>query len=131
MELFQNEEVFIIEKPSEKITAFMNFLESSSEIYKEAFEAVGLEDSRLQTFLHDMEFAPTMAERNKIATKLQRSRRKRREAKDKVKLYENVNAFYEDKQTQLLLKGLRRLLNEQLTAEKYLAGPREFKNRVD
>lgn len=118
-------------KPSEVITEFLNFLEASSREYEAAYADVGAEDNRLQTFLHDLEFSPDRNERNRNATRLQQSRRTRRKAKDRAKLYGHIHEFYMDKQNQHLLKALRRLLNEQVTEEKYLFGEREFKNRVD
>lgn len=118
-------------KPSEIITEFLSFLEASKHEYESAYSDVGKEDSRTQTFLHDMEFAPNKNERNKVATRFQKSRRARRKAKDRAQLYEYINNFYIDKQNQGFLKALRRLQNEQLTREKYLFGNREFKNRVD
>lgn len=117
--------------PSEIIGEFLNFLEMAKQKYESAYAEVGAEDCKVQTFLHDLEFAPNKNERNKIATRLQRSRRIRRQAKDRAKLYENIHNFYVDKQTQSLLKSLRRLQNMQITEEKYLFGNREFKNRVD
>lgn len=78
-----------------------------------------------------MEKRPSQKERNKIATKLQRSRRVRRKAKDRVKLYENIHILYTGKQYANLIKALRRLQNEQAAVEKYLFGNREFKKRVD
>lgn len=118
-------------KPSERITEFLNFLEASKHEYESAYADVGKEDCRVQTFLHDLEFAPNKGERNKVATRFQQSRRIRREAKDRAQLYEYINNFYTDKQNQNFLKALRRLQNEQITREKYLFGNREFKNRVD
>lgn len=118
-------------KPSEIITEFLNFLESSEQKYKIAYADVGKEDNKLQTFLHDMEFAPNRNERNKIATRLQQSRKIRRKAKDSTQLYEKIHDFYADKQNGNPLKALRRLQNEQITIEKYLFGNREFKNRVE
>lgn len=118
-------------KPSEMIGDFLKFLEGASSEYKAAYAAVGAEDNKVQTFLHDIEFAPNQAERNKIVTKLQQSRRARRKAKDKAQLYEKVHTLYTDKQFASLLKALRRLQNEQATTEKYLFGEREFKKRVD
>lgn len=119
------------DKPSEVITGFLKFLEAAAREYESAYADVGKEDSRVQTFLHDMEFAPNKGERNKIATRLQQSRRQRRKAKDQVKLYESIYRFYTDKQNQNFLKALRRMQNEQIAEEKYLFGIREFKNRVD
>ncbi len=118
-------------RPSEMITEFLNFLETADREYESAYADVGKEDSRVQTFLHDMEFAPNGKERNRIATRLQQSRKERRKGKDRVQLYGKVHEFYTDRQNQNLLKALRRLQNEQITMEKYLFGPREFKNRVD
>lgn len=118
-------------RPSEMITEFLNFLETADREYESAYADVGREDSRVQTFLHDMEFAPDGKARNKIATRLQQSRRARRKGKDRVQLYGKVHEFYTDRQNQNMLKALRRLLNEQVTTEKYLFGNREFKNRVD
>ena len=119
------------ERPGEIITEFLNFLETADREYGSAYADVGKEDSRVQTFLHDMEFAPSGKERNKIATRLQQSRRARRKGKDRVQLYGKIHDFLTDRQNQNLLKELRRLQNEQVTVEKYLFGNREFKNRVD
>ena len=62
-------------RPSEILTNFLNFLEAAEREYESAYAAVGKEDSRVQTFLHDMEFAPDGKTRNRIATRLQQSRR--------------------------------------------------------
>ena len=118
-------------RPSEVITDFIKFLEAADREYESAYADVGKEDSRVQTFLHDMEFAPDGKERNKIATRLQQSRRARRKGKDRVQLYGRIHDFLADRQSQNLMKALRRLQSEQVTVEKYLFGNREFKNRVD
>lgn len=118
-------------EPSRVIAEFLNFLEEAKKEYESAYAAVGLEDRKEQTFLHDLEFAPNKNERNKVATRFQQSRRARRKAKDRAQLYEYINNFYADKQNQNLIKALRRLQNEQTAREKYLFGNREFKNRVE
>ncbi len=118
-------------RPSEIINDFLRFLERAEDEYRAAYADMGAEDNKLQTILHDIEFAPNKAERNKIATKLQQSRRTRREAKDRVTLYEKVHELYTDRQYANLLKALRRLQNDQVAKEKYLSGNREFKKRVE
>lgn len=118
-------------RPSEIIAGFLEFLEASKSEYESAYSDVGREDSKTQTFLHDIELAPNRGERDKVCTKLQQSRRTRRKAKDRAQLYEHVCSFYTDKQNQNLVKALRRLQNDQAAREKYLFGSREFKNRVD
>lgn len=121
----------MVKKPSEIITEFLNFLESSKNEYESAYADAGAEDRKTQTFIHDLEFAPNKNERNKVATRFQQSRKARRKAKDRAQLYEYISNFYTDKQNQNLIKALRRLQNEQIAREKYLFGNREFKNRVD
>lgn len=118
-------------RPSQIITDFLNFLETADREYESAYADVGKEDNRVQTFLHDMEFAPDGKTRNRIATSLQQSRKERRKGKDRVQLFGKIHDFLADRQNQNLLKSLRRLQNEQVTVEKYLFGNREFKNRVD
>ncbi len=118
-------------KPSEVITDFLNFLETSKCEYESAYTCVGEEDRKVQTFLHDIEFASNKNERNRVCTKLQQSRRSRRQSKDRAKLYGHIHDFCTDSQNQKFIKALRRLQNEQIAEEKYLFGPREFKNRVE
>lgn len=118
-------------KPSEIITEFLNFLETAKCEYETAIADVRAEDSKEQTFLHDIEFAQSEAELLETAVRCQQSRQARRRAKDRALLYEHIHKFYMEKSEQSLLKALRRLQNEQIKEEKYLYGKREFKNRVD
>ena len=118
-------------KPSETINEFLLFLEAVKREYESAYEAVGKEDARVQDILHGLEFADNKAERNKVATQAHRSRQYRREQKDRVQLYEKVYKFYTDSANQHLIKALRRLMNEQVGAEKYLSGERKYTKRVN
>lgn len=118
-------------KPSETINEFLLFLESAKREYESAYEAVGKEDSKTQDYLHELEFSKDRDERNRVATKFQQSRRFRREQKDKTLLYEKVYKFYTDSSNQHLIKALRRLMNEQVGAEKYLSGERKYTKRVN
>ena len=119
------------ERPSEIITDFLKFLDAAKCEYESAYDAVGKEDAKTQTFMHDLEFAQDKSERNRIATRFQKSRKDRRKQKDRALLFEHIHNFYTDKRNGELIKALRRLQNEQIAAEKYLFGQREFKNRVD
>lgn len=118
-------------RPGEVIAAFLKFLETAKQEYESVYAAVGAEDNKVQTFLHDLEFAPDRNERNRIATRLQKSRQARRKAKDRVQLYENVYKFCIDKQGQNLIKALEHLQKDQATMENYLFGERKFKKRVE
>ena len=68
--------------PAKVLEEFLNAVAASKQEYQYAYDAVNEEDRRLQDLLHEMEFAQNKAERNRSATKLQQSRRRRREYKD-------------------------------------------------
>ena len=64
--------------PSKSLENFLNFLDQCVKEYQYAYDNVSREDKRLQDLLHEMEFATDRAERNRVATRLQNSRRERR-----------------------------------------------------
>lgn len=68
--------------PAEEIEAFLNFVDRTGKEYTYAKDLMKEEDKRLQDLLHEMEFAADRAERNRVATKLQASRKERRRNKD-------------------------------------------------
>ena len=77
-----------------------------------------------------MEFAPNKAERNRSATKLQQSRRRRREYKDMVKKNEKLAKFFEEPKNWETLNRMRQLLGQQRKEEEYLASERTYKPRM-
>ena len=85
-----------MEKPSEIIETFLDWLESCKNEYEENYAIAGEEDKRVQDFLHAMEFAQNKQERNRIATQPQQSRKRRRVAKDRVQELKEVYDFYKD-----------------------------------
>lgn len=117
--------------PSEQLTDFLNFIDACISRYIYAFDNVGQEDKRLQDLLHEIEFASNKAERNKAATKLQHSRRIRRENKDEAKLYEKIAKFFEEKENRNALNRLRQLLGQQRKEEEYLSSTRTYNPRVE
>ncbi len=117
-------------KPSEVAADFLSFLETAKREYASAYDTVGREDARLQTLVHDIEFAED-SELYEAGINLRQSRRNRREAKDRTLLYRAIHNFCEDKQGQGLIKALKKVQGEQESQEKYLFGEREFKNRVE
>lgn len=116
--------------PAEHLSEFLNFVDQCCAEYKAAYEAVNEEDKRLQDLLHEMEFASDKAERNRVATKLQNSRRRRRKNKDIVKLNEQVVKFFDDKSSRDTLNKLRQLLGRQRKEEEYLFSERIYTPRV-
>lgn len=77
-----------------------------------------------------MEFAGDRAERNRVATKLQTSRKQRRRMKDLMKRDEQVVKFFEDPENRKILNKMRQLLGRQRKEEEYLEGERTYKPRV-
>ena len=77
-----------------------------------------------------MEFAKEKGERNRVATKFQKSRRERRKYKDIVKRNELVVNFFEEKAHRDILNKLRQLLGRQRKEEEYLSSERTYKPRV-
>lgn len=94
--------------------------------YKYAYDMVGEEDKRLQDLLHEMEFAKDKAERNRVATKMQRSRRNRRENKDIVLMNEKVVDFFNEPKNRDTLNRMRQLFGQQRKEEEYLMGERTY-----
>ena len=118
-------------KPSKQLEDFLNFLDQCAKEYKYASDNMSKEDKRLQDLLHEIEFAADKAERNRVATSLQKSRKERRKHKDMVKLYERIVKFSEDQNNLRTINLLRQLLGQQRKEEEYLQSNRAYKKRVD
>lgn len=116
--------------PAARLESFLDFVAQCESRYTLACGNVSQEDKRLQDLLHEIEFASDKAERNRVATKLQHSRRERRQNKDIVKLYEQVVRFFEDQNNRRTLNQMRQLLGRQRKEEEYLFSDREYKPRV-
>ena len=116
--------------PAKALEEFLNAVVASKQEYQYAYDAVNEEDRRLQDLLHEMEFAPNKAERNRSAAKLQQSRRRRREYKDMVKKNEKLVKFFEEQKNREILNRMCHLLGQQRKEEEYLASERTYKPRM-
>ena len=117
--------------PAKELERFLSFVDSCTGEYRLAFDSVGEEDKKLQDLLHEMEFAADKAERNRVATRLQQSRRNRRKEKDTAQKYELIVKFFEDQNNRATLNRLRQLLGRQRKEEEFLASKRTYKPRVE
>lgn len=115
---------------SEVLSEFLGFLDACESQYQAARDAVSLEDRRLQDLLHELEFAQDKAERNRVATKFQRSRRERRKQKDEVQRLELIVNFFNEQNNKNTVKKMRQLLGRQRKEEEFLKGKRVYKPRV-
>ncbi len=119
-----------IRTPAQQLEEFLSFIDQCYTDHQYAYEAVNEEDKRLQDLVHEIEFASDKAERNRVATKLQNSRKERRRNKDIVKLNEQVVKFFDEKGHRDTLNKMRQLLGRQRKEEEYLFGERVYKPRV-
>ena len=117
--------------PAEALEDFLNYVDDAASEYRGAYDAVNTEDRRLQDLLHEMEFAADKNERNRTATKLQQSRKLRRENKDVVKRNERLVKFFEEQKNRDTLNRMRQLLGQQRKEEEYLNSERIYKKRVE
>lgn len=117
--------------PAEALEDFLNYVDDAASEYRGAYDAVNTEDRRLQDLLHEMEFAADKNERNRTATKLQQSRKLRRENKDVVKRNERLVKFFEEQKNRETLNRMRQLLGQQRKEEEYLNSERIYKKRVE
>ena len=115
-------------EPSEVLADFLNYIDWIRHDYQEARDAVGMEDKRLQDLLHGLEFAADENEKRRAGTKLQQSRRIRREAKDEVKRLELIVRFFDEPNPKNTLNKMRQLLGKQRKEEEYLNGERHYNN---
>lgn len=117
--------------PAEALENFLNYVDAAASEYRGAYDAVNTEDRRLQDLLHEIEFAADKNERNRTATKLQQSRKLRRENKDVVKRNERLVKFFEEQKNRDTLNRMRQLLGQQRKEEEYLNSERIYKKRVE
>lgn len=113
-------------KKSEIIEQFIELVEECEKAYKEAFAEVGKEDRRTQDLLHELEFAKDISTRNKIATKLKNTRKRRREQKDITTENEEIVNFFQEQQNRTTLNKMKELLQKQKRKEGYLDSDRFY-----
>ena len=89
------------------------------------------EVERLQDLLHGLEFAADENEKRRAGTKLQQSRRTRRQEKDEVKRLELIVKFFDEPNPKNTLNKMRQLLGKQRKEEEYLNGERHYNNRIE
>lgn len=95
---------------SEEIKRFLKFLEESKKIYKESYQAVGIEDKRGQDLLHAIEFEPVSDNWDRLCRKLKDSRLVRRKNKDAVEILEPIIEFINDPRNEKTLHLLPQVL---------------------
>ena len=124
-------DIFNDMQPSEVIDAFLDWLQEMKIQQEEAWEIVVNEDSKVQDFLHEIEFEPSSKKRALIDTRLHDSRRKRRIAKDKAGLLKAIKDFIGDATNRGFIKRMKKLQSDLRMQEEYLASERTYKPRAN
>lgn len=114
---------------SDVFRSFLDWLTDMDELQKRSWETVIEEDARIQDFLHEFEFEKNNKKRTPIGTRLHRSRCKRRDAKDKVKLYKPITDFMKEATTRNFFKLMKKTMGELKSAEEFVYSDRVYKPR--
>lgn len=112
--------------PAQQLEMFLNYVDLCVREYNYARDQVKTEENSLQDYLHELEFAPDKAARNRVATKLQQSRKLRRKNKDIVLRNERMVKFFEEQNNRATLNRMRQLLGQQRKEEEYLNSERTY-----
>ncbi len=119
-----------VKEPSEALSEFLSYIDRIRYDYKTAHDAVRKEEKRLQDLLHELEFADGENEKRRAGTKLQQSRRNRRQKKDEMMRIELIVQFFDEPTQKSSINKMRQLLGKQRKQEEFLDGERHYNKRV-
>ena len=117
-------------KASDVVGAFLDWLSEMKDKQEKSWQIVVDEDSKVQDFLHEMEFESNNKRRAVISTRLQDSRVKRRVSKDTSKLLKPVTDFVREATNRNLIKLMKQMRSDLKSAEEFVFGQREYKKRA-
>lgn len=104
---------------SEKIRAFLDFVEECRELNSMARSGMGEEDKRHQDLIHAIEFEEHPDRIAQIGARLHQNRVERRVYKDLFEVTEPIVQFAQDPQNKKTLDQMRQLLGKVRKVEKY------------
>ena len=110
----------MIDKPSEQITNFLNFITAAQSHYKFCKEEQERQEALTQDYLHILELDElNCGERSKLATKLKTNRKDRRYYKDRVEELESVVQWASDSTNAKAINQLKQVLGACRKQENY------------
>ena len=110
----------MINKPSEQITNFLNFLTAAQSHYKFCEEEMYKQERLTQDYLHSLELDDLKcSERSKLATKLAINRKVRRYYKDRVEELDPIVQWASDPANVKAINQLRQVLGVCRKQENY------------
>lgn len=114
---------------SEVVGAFLDWLKWADELQKSSWEIVIAEDAKNQDFFHEFEFESNNKKRAVIATRLHKSRVRRREAKDTSKKLKPVSDYVKEATARSHIKHLKKMAMDLKKEEDWVRSEREYKPR--
>ena len=110
----------MINKPSEQLTDFLNFISAAQSHYIFCDEEMKKQEQLTQDYLHSLELDNlNCSERSKLATKLATNRKDRRYYKDRVEELEPIITFFSEPQNKKVLDKLQQVLGQVRKQETY------------
>ena len=110
----------MIDKPSEQITNFLNFITAAQSHCKFCDEEMHKQEQLTQDYLHSLELDNLKcSERSKIATKLATNRKDRRYYKDRVEELEPIVQWASDSTNAKAINQLKQVLGACRKQENY------------
>lgn len=112
-------------KPSENLSAFLNFITAAQSHYNFCLEEMEKQDLLTQDYLHSLELdGLNCKERSKLATKLATNRKDRRYYKDRIEELKPIIDWLSDPVNTKAINLLKQVLGEVRKQENY------HKNRI-
>jgi hypothetical protein len=110
----------MINKPSEQLTNFLNFISAAQSHYTFCDEEMKKQEQLTQDYLHSFELDNlSCSERSKLATKLAINHKDRRYYKDRVEELEPIITFFSEPQNKKVLDKLQQVLGQVRKQEVY------------
>ena len=110
----------MINKPSEQITNFLNFITAAQSHYKFCEDEQKKQEALTQDYLHSLELDElSCSERSKLATKLKINRKDRRYYKDRVEELELIVKWASDPANIKSVNQLKQILGQVRKQENY------------
>ena len=110
----------MINKPSEQIANFLNFITASQSHYKFCEDEQKKQEALTQDYLHSLELdGLNCSERSKLATKLAINRKDRRYYKDRVEELEPIVQWASDPTNAKVINQLKQVLGTCRKQENY------------
>ncbi len=106
------------EKSSKNLEYFLNYIRETIVNYNYHNGALNVEDKRSQDLLHELELGPSK-NKDRVATKLRKSRKERRIHKDFIEINTPIYDFFVSSEGKAVMHRLEEILGDMRKQEKH------------